>query len=179
MKTKTKPTGDLTFREYQIGTRSTAEYAAEKKEPERKQRVETLGSYSIAEALREFVKAGHTFDEYKKFIRDGATPKIGYGVGGYREEKIRQESSQWFYVLFGLLSEAGEVAEKYLLYLEGSIDRKDVQREMKKELGDILWYVSELSTNLFAQMGDVAQANLNKLASRKARGKIHGSGDDR
>ena len=51
--------------------------------------------------------------------------------------------------------------------------------QIEKELGDVLWFVAELCTVLNIDMGSVAQINLDKLASRKARGVIHGNGDDR
>jgi translation initiation factor IF-2 len=53
------------------------------------------------------------------------------------------------------------------------------KEEIKKELGDVLWFVSEIATNLGISLEDVAHKNLDKLASRKERGVIHGSGDNR
>ena len=50
---------------------------------------------------------------------------------------------------------------------------------MKKELGDVLWYVSALARDLDITLEDVANANLKKLEDRKNRNKIKGSGDDR
>jgi NTP pyrophosphatase (non-canonical NTP hydrolase) len=48
-----------------------------------------------------------------------------------------------------------------------------------KELGDVLWYVAAASTELGVTLADVGQANLDKLADRKARGQLQGSGDNR
>ena len=50
---------------------------------------------------------------------------------------------------------------------------------IKKELGDVLWYVSNLCTELNFNLEDVALQNLEKLKLRAAKGKIRGSGDDR
>ena len=50
---------------------------------------------------------------------------------------------------------------------------------IKKELGDVCWFVAEIATILDLKLEDVMQGNLDKLASRKARGVIHGSGDNR
>ena len=48
-----------------------------------------------------------------------------------------------------------------------------------KELGDVLWFVAECCTVLRVDMDTVAELNIKKLADRKARGVIHGSGDNR
>ena len=56
---------------------------------------------------------------------------------------------------------------------------KDNKDAIKLELGDVLWYISQLSSELGYQLEEIANANLQKLNSRKIRGKIHGSGDDR
>jgi len=50
---------------------------------------------------------------------------------------------------------------------------------IKKELGDVLWYVSNLCTELNYDLQDVALHNLEKLKLRASKGKISGSGDDR
>jgi NTP pyrophosphatase (non-canonical NTP hydrolase) len=50
---------------------------------------------------------------------------------------------------------------------------------LKLELGDVLWYVAQLASELGLDLEGVAQANLDKLASRAARNVIAGSGDDR
>ncbi len=50
---------------------------------------------------------------------------------------------------------------------------------IKKELGDVLWYISNLCTELNFNLEDVALQNLEKLKLRAAQGKIRGSGDDR
>ena len=50
---------------------------------------------------------------------------------------------------------------------------------IKKELGDVLWYISNLCTELNFNLEDVALQNLDKLKLRAAKGKISGSGDDR
>ena len=50
---------------------------------------------------------------------------------------------------------------------------------LREELGDVLWFVAELATCLEVDLDLVAETNLQKLASRKARGVIGGDGDDR
>jgi NTP pyrophosphatase (non-canonical NTP hydrolase) len=48
---------------------------------------------------------------------------------------------------------------------------------LAKELGDVLWYVSTLATELGLDLDEIAAGNLAKLAARKQSGKLHGSGD--
>ena len=68
--------------------------------------------------------------------------------------------------------------KKVLRDKDGVFD--DEQREqIKMELGDVLWYVAQLSTELGLKLEDVAINNLNKLSSRANRGQISGSGDNR
>jgi NTP pyrophosphatase (non-canonical NTP hydrolase) len=55
----------------------------------------------------------------------------------------------------------------------------DTREAIKLELGDVLWYLAQLASELGFELEDVAQANLDKLASRAARDQIAGSGDDR
>ena len=85
------------------------------------------------------------------------------------------------YPALGLVSEAGEVAGKVKKVLRdnnGSFD--PVQREkIAEEVGDVLWYVALLATDLGFGLEDIAQRNLDKLNSRMARGVISGSGDHR
>ena len=85
------------------------------------------------------------------------------------------------YPALGLAGEAGEVCE-HIKKIErddaGIITRKR-RHALKKEIGDVLWYIATLCTELDLSMADVAQGNLDKLADRHARGVIHGSGDER
>ena len=89
--------------------------------------------------------------------------------------------SNAIYPTLGLVGEAGEVADKVKKILrdkKGVFD-KESKYAIKLELGDVLWYISQLSTELGYELEEVASANLQKLSSRKNRGKIQGSGDDR
>ncbi len=50
---------------------------------------------------------------------------------------------------------------------------------MSTELGDVLWYVAQLASELDLNLDEIAQANLDKLLSRQRRGVLSGSGDER
>ena len=84
------------------------------------------------------------------------------------------------YPAMGLNGEAGEVAEKLKkLWRDGTPDLGTFQADLTKELGDVLWYVSETARQWGIPLETVARANIDKLASRKERNVIHGSGDNR
>ncbi|MFM7085643.1 MAG: nucleoside triphosphate pyrophosphohydrolase family protein [Cyanobium sp.] len=85
------------------------------------------------------------------------------------------------YPTLGLCGEAGEVADKVKKVLrdrEGVFDAAVIE-DLRLELGDVLWYVAQLATELQLDLADIAAANLEKLASRAARNVIAGSGDRR
>lgn len=85
------------------------------------------------------------------------------------------------YPVLGLCGETGEIAEKVKKIVRdksGIIDEADKEAIMK-EIGDVLWYLAQISTELGIFLDDAAQYNLDKLASRKARNVIGGSGDNR
>jgi NTP pyrophosphatase (non-canonical NTP hydrolase) len=80
------------------------------------------------------------------------------------------------YFALGLCGESGEVAEKIKKGLrDGKLDRDD----LVLELGDVLWYVSQLANVAEIELAEVAKRNIEKLQSRKRRDKISGSGDKR
>ena len=85
------------------------------------------------------------------------------------------------YPTLGLVGEAGEVAEKVKKVIrdKNSIFDEESKLAIKKELGDVLWYLSNLCTEFNFSLEDVALNNLQKLKLREAQGKISGSGDDR
>lgn len=85
------------------------------------------------------------------------------------------------YPVLKLNGEAGEVAEKVgkVFRDKGGLFSKEDVDQLILELGDVLWYVSEIATVLNTTLQRVARRNLEKLASRQARGKIEGSGDNR
>ena len=77
----------------------------------------------------------------------------------------------------GLVGEAGEVAEKVKKYLRD--DTKVSQKEIVKELGDVIFYATALSNYFYSNLEEVMQVNMDKLDDRAKRGVIKGSGDNR
>jgi NTP pyrophosphatase (non-canonical NTP hydrolase) len=85
------------------------------------------------------------------------------------------------YPALGLAGEAGEVAEhaKKAIRDDGGTVSDGRRAAMAKELGDVLWYVAQLASELGLELEDVARENLEKLSSRQSRGVLSGSGDER
>lgn len=108
-----------------------------------------------------------TFKEYQKLSR--------------RTALYPNRDKNFIYPTLGLAGEAGEVAEKIKKVLrdkKGLLDEK-TKKELAKELGDVLWYISQLASELGLSLEQVASLNIKKLFSRKKRRKLHGSGDNR
>jgi NTP pyrophosphatase (non-canonical NTP hydrolase) len=85
------------------------------------------------------------------------------------------------YPTLGLAGEAGEVAEhaKKAIRDDGGSVNDERKVAMSKELGDVLWYVAQIATELGLDLNEIAEQNLEKLISRQQRGVLSGSGDER
>jgi NTP pyrophosphatase (non-canonical NTP hydrolase) len=107
------------------------------------------------------------FEEYQKKSRMTA--------------KYPNAGENYIYPTLGLSGESGEVAEKIKKVLRdkgGQLNEVDCE-EIKKELGDVLWYLTQLATELGISLEDVATGNLTKLYDRMKRGNLSGNGDNR
>jgi len=108
-----------------------------------------------------------TFNEYSDKAKEFAVyPTIGHGIS---------------YPALGLCGEAGEVAEKVkkLFRDNGGMLTNENRAVIIKGLGDVLWYANALAGELGVSLEAVAVANIDKLSSRKERGVLNGSGDNR
>jgi NTP pyrophosphatase (non-canonical NTP hydrolase) len=115
--------------------------------------------------------------------------KAALSMNEYQAETASTAIYKWrvIYPALGLSNEAGEVGGKIKklirdegLKFDGTDNLTDKQRaDIGSELGDVLWYIAALARDLGISLNEVAHMNLEKLADRKARGKIGGSGDDR
>lgn len=118
------------------------------------------------------------FNEYQKAAHSTAVYPEELGV---------------IYPALKLAGEAGEVAEKigkmlrdgtlYLDELRGAhvengmtVEQEDA---LKKELGDVLWYVAEIATVMGWTLDQVAAQNIDKLSLRSLRNILIGEGDNR
>jgi NTP pyrophosphatase (non-canonical NTP hydrolase) len=106
------------------------------------------------------------FSEYQRFSR--------------RTAEYPREA--WLtYPALGLAGEAGEVAEhaKKAIRDDAGMVTEERRAAMSKELGDVLWYVAQLASELGLELDQIARDNLEKLFSRQRRGVLSGSGDER
>ncbi|MBN1325777.1 nucleoside triphosphate pyrophosphohydrolase family protein [Candidatus Falkowbacteria bacterium] len=107
------------------------------------------------------------FQEYQKKSRETAIyPSVG---------------KSFVYPTMGLTGEAGEVSEKIKKLFRdknGEAD-EETKKELQKELGDVLWYLSQIATEFDLSLNEIAEKNIEKLFSRKKRGTLHGNGDNR
>ena len=114
------------------------------------------------------------FNAYQKKARETAI----YPAAG---EDKRSVDLGIIYVALKLSGEAGEIAEKIGKLLRDKRGRISIvdKTELEKELGDVLWYIANLATELGLELNDIASTNLIKLKSRQERGKLQGKGDNR
>ena len=105
------------------------------------------------------------FKEYQEAARDTAIYPAEQGL---------------IYTVLGLTGEAGEVAEKVKKMLRDDIELDDKYRgKIARELGDVLWYLSNVAHEIGVSLETVAKANVRKLSDRKDRNRLQGNGDER
>jgi NTP pyrophosphatase (non-canonical NTP hydrolase) len=94
---------------------------------------------------------------------------------------IYPEQHKLIYPALGMAGEAGEVANKIKKLIRDGPDKRPLtwREDISYEIGDVLWYCSELADNINYTLGMIAAQNLAKLQKRKAKGTIGGSGDTR
>jgi len=128
-----------------------------------------------------------TFDHYQNAAHDTAIqPLVELGVQAQAPSPAggewALEDGNWVYPLTGLVGEVGEVSQhlsKAIRDRQGHLSSADDMPKLERELGDVLWYLTELATRLGFSMEDIARRNLTKLADRQRRGVLGGSGDAR
>lgn len=148
-----------------------------------------------------------TLDEYQELAAETAIyPRVyteiqvleivGY-VGGVLDPEVNRQTllslategldifetpfNRLVYPILGLVGEAGEIANKAKKIARdngGQMDTEAVE-DIEKELGDIGWYFAAIATELRTKLSVIASANISKLFSRRERGVLGGSGDNR
>lgn len=113
------------------------------------------------------------FDEYQNKAKRTAV---------YPENKAIE------YVGLKLAGEAGEVGQKIAKSLRGDYDDPNqagsimydrLREQVGLELGDTLWYLSEMARLFNYKLSEIAEMNIQKVTDRAARGVTKGSGDTR
>jgi NTP pyrophosphatase (non-canonical NTP hydrolase) len=101
-------------------------------------------------------------EEYEKFAISG---------------RVYRQSDALPYCALGLNGEAGEVAEKIKKWMrqDGQLDEWGVAQE----LGDVLWYLTNMADHLGYSLTEVMEMNIAKLTKRQQENTVRGSGDDR
>jgi NTP pyrophosphatase (non-canonical NTP hydrolase) len=94
-------------------------------------------------------------------------------------ESMLPKAYQTNYLIPGLVAEAGEVAGVFAKWVRDGGDYEALRVNMKKELGDVLWFVAMTARYFGYTLEEVAEGNIEKLQSRKERGVLSGSGDNR
>lgn len=104
-----------------------------------------------------------------------------YQFAAFETALYPNQGNNFTYPALGLCGEAGEVADKLKKVIRDNdgVLTDSVRDAVAKELGDCLWYVAVLAHELDYSLGAIAQGNLDKLNSRKQRGVLTGSGDNR
>ena len=107
------------------------------------------------------------FDEYQRLAA-----RTGYGPDKDKSFVLMIHS-------MGLAGETGEVIEKlkHVMRDEGGVVSEEKRQLLKKEMGDVLWYLSELARTLGFSFDEIATLNIKKLEDRAKRGMIGGEGD--
>lgn len=108
------------------------------------------------------------FNEYQKEAAQTAAYEPVGGIG-------------WIYPALGLSGEVGELVNKLKKVLrdESGVISAEKLAALKRELGDVQWYVAETARQLGLSLQEIAEDNIASLRDRKARGVIAGSGDQR
>lgn len=158
--------GQVTGKDPRTLEQKRADSRPQRQEPEPQEM-----SVERAQELVESLDSGLTLNRYQ--IEASATA-IYPGVGEGTE-------TAFSYLFLKLNGEAGEAAEKYgkILRDKGGRGTEEDRQELLKEVGDVIWYCSQIVNELNSDLETVAQGNLDKLKSRQDRGVLGGSGDNR
>ena len=104
-------------------------------------------------------------------------------LNDYQEQAIKSaiypKKEGIYYTTLGLVGEAGEVAEKVKKMIRDSKTLSECKDDLIYELGDVLWYLANLSNEIGVSLEEIGIRNIVKLEGRMERNTIHGNGDNR
>jgi len=107
-----------------------------------------------------------TLEEYQDFVE----------TTWLRENSPAKEELRIFY---GIIGELGEIAELNKKIMRDGGDPEVWRKNLVKEFGDVLYYLAKYANFFDVDLNEVLVKNVIKLTSRKDRGVLHGSGNDR
>ena len=118
-------------------------------------------------------------EEAKKFLREKNMSNITATEyqDNAKKTAIFPKEKALEYLALGLSSESGEVAGKMKKIIRDK--SKLNKQDLGAEIGDVLWYCAVLASELGLNLGKIMENNIEKLHSRKARGVLGGSVDNR
>jgi len=130
--------------------------------------------------MQKLEKEARKYMQDKLIIEECITPDLYERLAGNTAIFPKEKALE--YLALGLTSEAGEVAGKVKKLIRDGEDKEGF--EVKKiaishEIGDVLWYCAMLAKEVGVPLNEIMRDNLAKLYSRKERGTLSGSGDDR
>jgi len=96
--------------------------------------------------------------------------------GAAAKTAVYPENYKIIYPALGLAGEAGELCNKVKKIIR---DNHYDRMALVDELGDCLWYVAAIASDLNVSLNEVARHNLAKLKSRALRDTLRGEGDAR
>lgn len=126
---------------------------------------ELIDSYThLLQDIEIMSRSKITIEEYQKF-----TPTTF----------IVRDRNALPYLFTGLVAEAGEVAGVYAKYLRDDYSGEELAEKVEKELGDVLYFVFQLATQMGMDVGNILARNRAKLEDRRKRNVLQGNGDNR
>lgn len=125
-----------------------------------------------------------TFNEYQNFTESKAVYNESVWLHHVHRETCPADivGMPWAYPAFALAEEAGEVCGKIAKFIRKSkqgVDAELLRKDIGKELGDVLFQVSETARQFGYTLEEIAQMNVDKLNDRQDRGVLVGEGDER
>lgn len=113
--------------------------------------------------------------KYVDFVKQTTSaPSLDYPVLSARLSELEANGAnvtQLMTAAFGLTAEAGEFTEIVKkIFLQGKPYTEENVFHMKREIGDIMWYVAQACMALDISIDDVIKMNFEKLSARYPEG---------